>query len=214
MQLFILRALRLRKQLLDTDVIVVFQDRGFLIKEAMPKKASIDVLVPYKDVFWHPYILASTLVTFFNGLLDGAFRKSKTSLLAFMYDCHLFSALKLCGAPIIATHIHDSLLFHRLAHRHHGAKFFAIQNGMNNAYDLGPKNQFGDGVEHKLRLPHFFCFGEIVQTTYQSFGHDAEVFNPVGSIAASVYRSYRKAPLEKKFDLCFVSQWSVRFGLP
>lgn len=191
------------------DVLIVFSDRKYLLDEVIPVSAQVEMLEPYKDIFVNPIIIIKTFWYFFWVSIKHVSQKKLNinRLITLIYDEHLRIAISYYDPRVVVSLIHDSSILHRLAESYREAKFFVIQNGWNTVYDLKYDPRFSIDNRNKFKLPYFFCFGQNDRDNYINNGHTAQTFDPVGSLAAAVYRANAPHDLKHKYDVCFISQY-------
>ena len=126
-----------------------------------------------------------------------------------LHTNNLLSFLDYMNPKIIITGVDNSGQFHRLSREYEGPIYIAVQNGLRAEQSmrsvLPPIKKFPRFVSKS----HYFSFGPYTEDVHQKYGHEVANFHPVGAMLSGHFLSEMRASgqVEKRFDLCIVSQW-------
>lgn len=81
-----------------------------------------------------------------------------------------------------------------------GMLVISVQNGTR--WDLSSPTQ------PHLDFDQYFSFGAVEKDIFSQGGHFAMQVSPIGSIRAGIFKEKFSVPHEKKFDICFISQFT------
>lgn len=151
-------------------------------------------------VYVHPAILGRCLLLLFKKLFKQSDPFWGRVTLRIIQE---YSVILSISPKVVITFSDNNVRFNILCRLVTGPKFFAIQNGIR-----GP--EIHKNPENFL-LTNFFCFGEEVKKNFTEAGARIGKFIPIGSLRDGVYRRQvaRERPLQKRYDICFVSQFRV-----
>lgn len=174
------------------------------------------ILFQQKDVFTIPALPIVPVfisLSFFLFLIKSLFKKKKPKIrgafLKQIYYHYLLCIIDYSKTKIIITYIDNSGIFHNLnkLDSNNKRRYFAVQNGARHKscakYSL-TKN-------YKIYLSNFFCFSLREKKLFKKYNHQIQNFIPVGNIKSSFFFRKKKFKINKKFDICLVSQWRNRF---
>ncbi|HIF15600.1 MAG TPA: hypothetical protein EYQ86_09955 [Bacteroidetes bacterium] len=124
--------------------------------------------------------------------------KRDTSLLFFIFSVYQYSRIEYYQPSIVITFIDNSSIFQWISRHYSKSNFFAIQNGNRSKKELT--------LDFKNNLTTFFTFGDYEKKQYYKYGHNANVFAPVGSFISAIYCNEIISTDINKYDICLVSQ--------
>ena len=107
--------------------------------------------------------------------------------------------IKARRAKLVITNIDNSRRFSALSRIYGEAKFLAVQNAF--------RTDEIDDVAKYLCVTNFFCFGKETIDRYVKAGCSIDQYTVLGSLRNGLYRRAFPGKREKKYDLCFVSQY-------
>jgi surface carbohydrate biosynthesis protein len=129
-----------------------------------------------------------------------------------LYKQYLLASLDQIGAKVVLTFIDNSGLFQTLSRLDKKRVYFAIQNGTRTlacVRDYLPKPPHP--YAH-ISMTNLFCFGDRDVQLYRKHCHTIDSCIPVGSLVGGYYKSViSTGKKERKYDLCYVSQWHCHF---
>ncbi len=138
--------------------------------------------------------------------------RSVGDLFSQLYKQYLLACIDQIGAKVVLTFIDNSGLFQTLSRLDKTRVYFAIQNGTRTlacVRDYLPKSPHP--YAH-ISMTNFFCFGDRDVQLYRKHGHTIDSCIPVGSLIGGYYKSViSTGKKERKYDLCYVSQWHGHF---
>lgn len=129
---------------------------------------------------------------------------ARINTIPFIYLCYLISCVEVIKPKIVMTMIDNNVYFGCLSQVFNDIEFIAIQNAMRES------SCFKTNSKLKLRLQHYYCYGQYEVDLYQKYGHTAETFHIIGSLKGGFFYDnkefYNQACLGD-FRICLVSQW-------
>jgi surface carbohydrate biosynthesis protein len=132
-----------------------------------------------------------------------------------LYTAYLLACLQQLRPKVVLTHVDNNVFFQSLSTLYPEATFIAVQNGFRSEVSVARPSQVPGGwlpEDGRIKLSHFFCFGENERELYNRLGHEVAHFHPAGSLRAGYYKSVL-APQDPPVahDVCLVSQWDASF---
>ena len=100
---------------------------------------------------------------------------------------------------LVVTNIDNSRRFSTLSRAYNKATFIAVQN----AFRTDEVND----IAKYMRVTNFFCFGAETVDRYIKAGCKIDNYVVLGSLRNGLYRQAHPGNREKRYDLCFVSQY-------
>ncbi|MDP6506331.1 MAG: hypothetical protein QF886_22095, partial [Planctomycetota bacterium] len=126
-----------------------------------------------------------------------------------LHTNNTLSYLDYVNPKIIITGVDNSGQFHRLSCDYDGPIFIAVQNGLRTEQNMRSVLPPVKELPKFVSKSHYFSFGPYTEDVHRKYGHEVARFHPVGSLLTGHYMSQIRAreAMERKFDLCIVSQW-------
>jgi surface carbohydrate biosynthesis protein len=113
---------------------------------------------------------------------------------------YIASVIRAINPKIVITLIDNHTVFHWLCQYYVGAEFIAIQNGTRTKGEIMK-------VKSKIRLQHYFCFGNYEKDLFSGLGYKINNYYPVGSLLAGKYITKHNGKNKPTYDICIVSAW-------
>jgi len=113
-----------------------------------------------------------------------------------IYD---YATLMIIKPKVVLTFIDNSHRFGILSRIYPKARFFAIQNGFR-----GPRVQDFPRI---IYVTNLFCHGQETIDKYREAGHKVDRYIISGSLKDGLYRAQHRVNREKRFNLCFISEY-------
>jgi surface carbohydrate biosynthesis protein len=153
------------------------------------------------------YLSPVVLLKMMRNFRYRAFISGKNAI-SLLYQSYIFSVTEYIQPSVVITYIDNNHTFQWLSRNYTDARFFAIQNGVRNKYDLHDSLINSDGTIKTISMPNFVCYGQNDVDNYTRFGHSIDHFYPKGSLRGSYYRYSTPGGSEKNtFEICLVSQY-------
>jgi surface carbohydrate biosynthesis protein len=176
--------------------VVIYDSTGSeFVAEAIGKERSFCTLEVRDTINLHFSIVlrAVGLVLFRIFSKDINWRLASSGVI---YDRATLMTMK---PKVVLTFIDNSHRFGVLSRIYPKAQFFAIQNGFR-----GPRVQDFPRIIHVTNL---FCHGQETIDKYKEAGHNVDRYIIVGSLKDGLYRAQQKAKNQKRFNICFISEY-------
>jgi surface carbohydrate biosynthesis protein len=139
-----------------------------------------------------------TSICFFPMLLANLIRHRNPGLAL------IVSIVKVWKPKVIITYIDNTRALGALKQILPDTRMISVQNGTR--WDLSLPDQ------PHLDFDHYFSFGRAENDIFVKGGHSATRVVPVGSLRAGIFVDTVPPEASKAFDLCFISQFTLRNG--
>ena len=110
----------------------------------------------------------------------------------------IFAIIKYLKPRVIITFIDNAISIGKIKKIFRSIPIIAIQNGTR--WDFSNRDQ------PKINYDHYFAFGFVEAEIFFQGDHSVESYYPIGSLRAGLFRDENPVSIQKKFDLCYVSQ--------
>jgi surface carbohydrate biosynthesis protein len=124
------------------------------------------------------------------------------SLLKKLYLIYIKTEIQIFNPKIIITYNDDNIIYHYLIKLFQKITFIAIQNGLREEF-------IRDRVKHSINHDCLYCFGRNDQKKNILSNWAVKNIHPIGSLRVGIALSKFKS-LNKKYDLCFISEYESR----
>lgn len=110
-----------------------------------------------------------------------------------------FFLIKFLGVKLVVSTIYNSLFISKMIDLYPEVNFMIIQHYTTFEYEQKNIN--------RLNLGNFYCFGEF-QKKLMEKKHNIKKINLIGSPTLSIYKELKPKNIQKKFEICYISQWT------
>lgn len=168
--------------------IVILENPSLELLACVPKKLKVQVLSISNNL---PLILSITYFWFFFIYLY----KSKLNVVT-----PILAIIRIWQPKVIITLIDNSPIIGIIKLHFPNILGISVQNG--NRFDLANPEM------KQMELDQYYCFGEVEKGIFSTGGHTVNQYYPVGSLKSGFFFEQYKEPVKKKFDICFLSQFT------
>ena len=180
---------------IKSDVIIYDRTGSEFVGEAIEDAVPYHVIEVRERINLHFSILGRFVFL----LLSRAFRSGDYWRLASTRIMHDYAVIAAAKPKVVLTYIDNSHRFGVLSRIYRKAEFFAIQNGFR-----GPRAEDFLAIHYVTNL---LCHGQETVDKYREAGHQVDRYLVIGSLMDGLYRANRPTRMEKRHDLCWISEY-------